>query len=209
MLMRNIYFLAGLILLGFSSLNAQTILQFTINQSPLLIADAGSDRVILTGTSTTLGGAPSASGGSGVYTYLWTPAEGLSQTNISNPVASPSKTTKYTVSVSDGKKCIITSSTVITVSSTLGVSEVKDEIGLLIYPNPNNGSFLITSEKSLSSGPVLIEVFNALGSLIYSESIPDGHQLNKTVTLSHKSSGMYFVRLSGNDLNVSKAIMIH
>lgn len=206
--MRKIYFLMLMYLFGFSSLNAQTTLQFTINQSAVLIANAGSDKIILPGKSTTLGGTPTATGGTGVYTYLWTPAEGLSQTNIPNPVASPSKTTKYTLAVNDGKKCTINASTTITVSSTLGIEEVKDEIGLLIYPNPSQGSFLITSEKSLSTGPVLIEVFNALGVLIHSEKISDGNKVNKSIILPDTSSGVYLLRLSGNDLNVSKALLI-
>lgn len=43
-----------------------------------------------------------AGGGSGIYTYSWTPATGLNNPNIYNPVASPEQTTTYTVTVSDG-----------------------------------------------------------------------------------------------------------
>ncbi len=42
------------------------------------------------------------SGGSGNYTYLWTPATGLSNPTIHNPLASPEETTTYTVEVNDG-----------------------------------------------------------------------------------------------------------
>jgi hypothetical protein len=42
------------------------------------------------------------SGGTGNYTYTWTPAEGLSDPAIHNPVASPEATTTYTCEVSDG-----------------------------------------------------------------------------------------------------------
>ncbi len=38
-------------------------------------------------------------GGNPDYIYAWTPAEGLSATNVANPMASPSVTTVYTVSV--------------------------------------------------------------------------------------------------------------
>ena len=43
-----------------------------------------------------------AGGGSGSYTYLWTPSTGLSDPSIYNPVASPDETTTYTVEVNDG-----------------------------------------------------------------------------------------------------------
>ncbi len=41
-------------------------------------------------------------GGSGNYTYSWTPPAGLSNPNIANPIASPEKTVSYTLTVSDG-----------------------------------------------------------------------------------------------------------
>lgn len=48
----------------------------------------------------------SVGGGSGIYTYTWTPAAGLSNPTIYNPVASPDETTVYTVAVSDGIEVI-------------------------------------------------------------------------------------------------------
>ncbi|MBS1742173.1 MAG: gliding motility-associated C-terminal domain-containing protein [Bacteroidetes bacterium] len=64
-----------------------------INVTPLAIPNAGANSYICAGqTSTTL----SASGGN---TYNWSPATGLSNPNIPNPVASPSVTTNYIVHV--------------------------------------------------------------------------------------------------------------
>ena len=37
----------------------------------------------------------------GDYTYQWTPAEGLSSANISNPIASPTETTTYILTMTD------------------------------------------------------------------------------------------------------------
>lgn len=62
-----------------------------------IIANAGTDVTILSGTSTTL----SASGGT---TYTWTPATGLSCTNCANPIATPTQTTTYCV-VADSATC--------------------------------------------------------------------------------------------------------
>jgi hypothetical protein len=206
--MRDFYLLMGVILFWFSQLKAQTVLKFTINQSPELVANAGSDKSISKGSYTTLGGSPTASGGSGIYTYSWTPAEGLSKTTIANPIASPLKTTTYTLTLNDGKKCTKTSSTVITVNS-LGIQDVEAEKNLRIFPNPNNGSFLITSEKSLSDGNVMIEVFNVYGQLIYSENISENwNKWNKAIILPNKSSGIYLLKLSGSKLNIIKTIMI-
>lgn len=43
----------------------------------------------------------SVAGGTGALQYAWSPAKGLSATNIYNPKASPSATTQYTVTVTD------------------------------------------------------------------------------------------------------------
>jgi hypothetical protein len=68
-------------------------------------ADAGTDKSILLGDSVTIGGSPVATGGSGSYTYLWSPAAGLDDPTKPNPTASPSGSANYTVTVTDGRGC--------------------------------------------------------------------------------------------------------
>ncbi len=65
------------------------------------IVDAGADREICQGATVALGGAPTASGGSGVYSYQWTPASGLDNPFAANPNATPSSTIIYTLQVTD------------------------------------------------------------------------------------------------------------
>jgi len=68
-------------------------------------ADAGPDRSIVLGDSVTIGGSPTAISGSGGYTYHWGPAGGLDDPAKPNPVASPSSTTNYTLTVIDENGC--------------------------------------------------------------------------------------------------------
>jgi large repetitive protein len=98
--------------------NAST--NFTIY--PLPIANAGNPQMICQGTSVTLGGAPTASGGNAPYTYSWssTPA-GFSST-LANPTATPAVTTTYTVLVTDTRGCTASSSVVVTVNPRPTVS---------------------------------------------------------------------------------------
>jgi gliding motility-associated-like protein len=72
----------------------------SITARPLPIANAGPDKTICPGDSVMIGGTPIGTGG--VYTYQWTPATGLSNPTIPNPMASPSTTTEYRLVVSDG-----------------------------------------------------------------------------------------------------------
>ncbi|MFN8395068.1 MAG: LamG-like jellyroll fold domain-containing protein [Bacteroidia bacterium] len=53
----------------------------------------------------------------GGATYLWTPATGLSDDSIPNPLAGPTVTTTYTVAISNGGACVIQDSVRITVDS--------------------------------------------------------------------------------------------
>jgi len=78
----------------------------TVNNLP--VANAGNDDAICIYESTVL----NANGGSN---YLWSPATGLNNSNISNPVASPTVTTTYTVTVSDANNCSATDDMVLTV----------------------------------------------------------------------------------------------
>ncbi|MEO8761738.1 MAG: gliding motility-associated C-terminal domain-containing protein [Bacteroidia bacterium] len=70
-------------------------------QTTVLTADAGPNKKICLGNSDTIGGAPTAKGGTSPYTYSWTPANSLNLANVANPIASPTVTTVYTVTVTD------------------------------------------------------------------------------------------------------------
>jgi hypothetical protein len=66
-----------------------------------VVASAGPNVITCPGGQVTIGGSPTASLGSGSYSYSWSPAVGLSSTSIANPTASPSQTTTYWVTVTD------------------------------------------------------------------------------------------------------------
>lgn len=64
-------------------------------------ADAGPDVEVCAGEQGLIGGSPTAMNGTGAYTYAWVPSTGLSATNVPNPLASPTSTTMYIVTVTD------------------------------------------------------------------------------------------------------------
>lgn len=57
-----------------------------------------------------------------LITYLWTPAAGLSETNIANPVASPTTSTEYTVTVTDGNGKTVSARVTVTVNPLPAIS---------------------------------------------------------------------------------------
>ncbi|MBI2967461.1 MAG: PKD domain-containing protein [Bacteroidetes bacterium] len=80
--------------------------------SPLPPADAGTDRFMCSGDTFQLNGT------GGVY-YSWSPSSGLSDTMIPDPIASPSASTPYYLTVTDSQGCSATDTVFITVASSL------------------------------------------------------------------------------------------
>lgn len=71
-----------------------------VTVNPLPPASAGPNTVFCNGNP---GAQLNATGG---VSYSWSPASGLSNANIPNPVATPSSTTNYTVTVTDANGCV-------------------------------------------------------------------------------------------------------
>lgn len=86
---------------------------------PLPVANAGADVSICTGSSTQL----SATGG---QIYNWSPSNGLSATNTSNPFAAPTATQTYVVTVTDLYSCVDSDTVVVTVNPLPAVSAGPD-----------------------------------------------------------------------------------
>lgn len=100
---------------GFTSVVSNT----TVTVYPIPVVSAGSNAAICTGNSTTL----NASGGA---TYSWSPSNGLSATNIYNPIANPASTTLYTVIVTSAQGCTNTSNVTVTVNALPTASAGSD-----------------------------------------------------------------------------------
>jgi hypothetical protein len=102
---------------------------------PLPVAYAGSDVTIYIGyppLSTQL----QASGG---VTYSWSPATGLSDPNIYNPIAQPGVTTTYTVTVTDENGCTDTDDVTVTVMD-IRCGKNLDKVLVCHLPPGNTGN---------------------------------------------------------------------
>ncbi|CAN5377254.1 hypothetical protein BH10BAC1_BH10BAC1_08740 [soil metagenome] len=75
-----------------------------------LKSDAGVDTSICNGSCVQLNASAP-----GAVSYSWSPATGLSATNIANPVACPTVTTPYIVSITNGSGCVDVDTIVVTV----------------------------------------------------------------------------------------------
>lgn len=89
-------------------------LDVDINVNPAPFVDAGPDATINIGETTQLSGM-------GEVTYLWTPEDGLSETDIADPTAMPLGTTTYVLTTESDLGCKASDETLITVTKFFDV----------------------------------------------------------------------------------------
>lgn len=88
-------------------------------------------------------------------------------------------------------------------SATVGMDNQQKNNGLFIFPNPSNGQFEVVS-KGNSNG-VIVEVFNALGELVYQTDMQTA-KLN--IDLEDRPSGIYIVRLKDDEHIVTLKVIL-
>ncbi len=86
--------------------------EMTLTAHPFPLVDAGQDRLLCAGAISRLGGAPTAQGPNGDFTYEWKPALGLDDSTAPNPflelVTNSNIEIEYLLTVSDQKGCTTT-----------------------------------------------------------------------------------------------------
>ncbi|MBA2422606.1 MAG: T9SS type A sorting domain-containing protein [Chitinophagales bacterium] len=99
----------------------------------------------------------------------------------------------YTVIITDSNGC--TNSATIDVVFT-GMENLSLASNLFIYPNPSNGNFVIELLSELKGEEISVEIFNAIGQLVFSyQERFDNSPYKKEIDLSPQATGVYLIRL--------------
>lgn len=81
-----------------------------------------------------------------------------------------------------------------TIFQITNIEETKNEIGLQVIPNPNNGQFNVSA--SGVTGKIKIEVYDIQGKVVYQqEDVSTGSQYQHKIDLNNSSKQMYFIRV--------------
>ena len=128
----------------------QVDVTLTVSQLPEFGFDISSqDTTIASGDSVTLGGDLVIFGGAGNYLYYWSPGEYLNDSTILNPIAKPTETTTFYLTVEDAYGCTFSldyTVYVLDADSSTGTNSIAInnlEFDAKLYPNPNSGQFKI------------------------------------------------------------------
>ena len=177
---------------------AQVYINLNINQPPSLAASAGTAQTICAGGNASIGG--TATGGKEPYAYAWSPSTGLSNATVANPVASPSETTTYALTVTDVNNCKSIDNVVITINPCTGINNASGTAGIgnfSIVPNPNRGSFSVVWSSIPVNDLVVLEIYNFQGKPLYSGSFRNRSiPLIIPINMDEMNKGIYLVKVS-------------
>ncbi len=169
-----------------------------IGYDPIELEVFADPETILLGESSQL--SVFTTGGTGVYNYLWEPADSanegtISDPTIANPVVTPElepeSTYKVTVTDTDGN----TAAGEVTIT-VRPMSVPEESHTFSIYPNPSKGSFTIEVAE-----PFRFELYNSLGQLVIAGQKDGGSVQIQT----QQGKGIYFLHIiSGSGSKVEK-----
>ena len=95
----------------------------------------------------------------------------------------------------------------IVVDACTGMNEISAGTELLIFPNPGKGTFNI--RLNFEAGKVDIRLFNAMNEQVYKQHnqnlIKD---INYKLDLNHLPAGIYYMHVSGEDVDLVRKIII-
>jgi len=151
------------------------VVTVVVSSTPTVSAVASATSVCA-GTNVTLTGF-------GATTYTWT-------NGVTNNVPfTPASTSVYIVSGSTNG-CVGTNTIQIVVNTCTGIESLTSaHAGVVVYPNPNNGDFMIKGSQQMT-----ITIANELGQVV--ETVELTLENNFSYNVSKLARGMYF--LSGN-----------
>ena len=162
----------------------------TVNPNP--VADAGPDQGIASGGSVQIGGSPTASGGTGGFTFVWSPATGLDATTSANPTANPAATTEYIVVVTDGNGCTDSDTLTVTVTGpqcTISALAAGTQTACDPATNQYTQQVTVTYENEPSSGTLDVNgqsfaITASPQTVTLTGLVSDGQLVNVTATFS-------------------------
>jgi gliding motility-associated-like protein len=174
--------------------NCEAVESINIIQANPPVADAGPDAPLCLGDSIVIGG--NSSTGPNI-TYSWSPTAGLSDPTIAQPIAFPTATTTYTLTVDSAGLCPSTDQITITVqdSPVVSINAAPDSIcsgqSATLNSNVSGGTGSYTYTWS-SGGTGLLEVVSPLITTTYALTVSDGNGCEgvalTTVTVSAQDS---------------------
>lgn len=94
--------------------------------------------------------------------------------------------------------CSNTARDTLRVYACVGVDELENDLGLNVYPNPNNGSFTleVSTGKEIDAA---VQIITIDGRLVYSDRISGSGVMTKAIDIAELANGIYYLKLETKD----------
>jgi hypothetical protein len=127
--------------------------------------------------------------------------------NIFDPEAAGIGTHTITYTYEDAFGCSNSAEQDIIVDACTGIGENNLD-GVLVYPNPNNGTFKLKINLN-SSDVVDIKIYNALNEVVFSKNnVETSQKFVQDINLNEYAKGLYYLQITGSETNIVKKIII-
>ncbi|MCD4694916.1 MAG: T9SS type A sorting domain-containing protein, partial [Bacteroidales bacterium] len=94
------------------------------------------------------------------------------------------------------------------VGECLGIGETAEGYHLEIFPNPNNGTFVVKLD-AVKEGNINLRVMNNIGVEVYSENnLNISGCWEKEINLSYLSQGVYFIYIYNDNISILRKVLI-
>jgi hypothetical protein len=150
----------------------------------------------------------SATWSMGATTPAWLSFDPVTATFSGTPVEADSGIVEVIVTATDTESASVADTFEIDVKSTVGIRNALAGLEVGLYPNPNNGRFVIECSQ-LELKDVVLEIFNERGQLIWNREIRDQvGTLREPVDLDHAADGLYLLRVRNKSGMINKRFVI-
>jgi hypothetical protein len=79
---------------------------------------------------------------------------------------------------------------------------------ITVFPNPNDGNFIVSSSALHSIKTISMELFDSIGRLVFTKQIKETNYLNEPLSLNNLQSGLYVLKITDGDKIISRKIII-
>ena len=180
------YYVSGVNLFNCTSITSTTV---QVDAVPVLTLNT-SALTLCSGETATLSV-------SGANSYTWNSGELASEL-----VVTPNATTQYTVTGTNKANCNSSSSIELFVSDCTGLSSHSaNTSSIKMYPNPNNGEFVIELDQNSNASISITDIMGR--TLLVQKADSQNH-----VDLKAYTNGIYFVRVLENNVVVYKGSIV-
>ncbi len=122
----------------------------------------------------------------GASSYSWANTTTVTPANTISFTSTTAGLVIYTLTGVSAQGCEASITVPINVSACTGINELDNNKQLSIYPNPNNGEFIINAEKEMT-----LSLVNELGQVV--KKLDVNSKNNYQVSVSNLPNGIYFV----------------